>query len=100
MPDKKGIKHVKPKSLTQTMIVRLVDGSVHRFQFPPEGGDDVMLASRIEKAFQAHDLVLELSGRLLVIPRHSILSIEVTPAPAKLPAFTVRNGRTIDGVNV
>ncbi len=87
---------MKPKSPTVTMIVRLIDGSVHRFQFPPDGGDDVTLASRIEKAIQAHDLALEISGRLLVIPQHSILTIELTPAPAKLPAFTVRNARVVD----
>ena len=79
----------------ERMIVRLVDGSTHRFQFA-EGGDDIQLASRIEKAFQAHDLVLELSGRLLVIPKHSIVSIELTPAPAKLPAVAIRNAQVIE----
>ncbi len=81
-----------------TMIVRLVDGSVQRFQFPAEKeGDELTLASRIEKALQAQDLVLELGGRLLVIPKHSILTIEVTPAPAKLPATAIRHGRVIGG---
>jgi hypothetical protein len=97
MPDKKGIKNmIKLNPPIESMIVRLIDGSIHRFQFT-EGGDAIQLASRIEKAFQAHDLVLELSGRLLVIPKHSILSVELTPAPPKLPAFTVRNVKLIEG---
>ena len=79
----------------ERMTVRLIDGSTHRFQFA-EGGDAIQLASRIEKAFQAHDLVLELSDRLLVIPRHSILSIELTPAPAKFPAVAIRHAQVIE----
>ena len=87
---------MKPKSQTVTMIVRLIDGSVHRFRFTPADDDDVQMAVRIEKAFQAQDLVLELSGRLLVIPQHSIVSIELTPAPAKLPAVAIRNAQVIE----
>ena len=83
------------KSPTQ-MIVRLIDGSVHRIRFTPADDDDVQLAGRIEKAFQAQDLVLELSGRLLVIPQHSILSIELTPSPPKLPAVAIRNAQLIE----
>jgi hypothetical protein len=96
MPDKKGINHMKSKPQTITMIVRLIDGSVHRLRFTPADDDDVQLAGRIEKAFQAHDLVVELSGRLLVIPKHSILSIELSPAPAKLPAVAIRNAQVIE----
>jgi len=96
MPNKKGIKHMnKLNPPIERMIVRLVDGSTHRFQFT-EGGDAVQLASRMEKAFQAQDLVVELSDRLLVIPRHSILSIEVTPAPAKLPSVAIRHAQAIE----
>ena len=83
------------KSITVTIIVRLVDGTVHRFQFPVENAGDVNLASRIERVLEAHDLLIELDGRLLVIPQHSILSIEVTPAPAKLPATAIRHGRVV-----
>jgi len=77
------------------MIVRLVDGSIHRFQFSDEKGDETTLATRVERALEAHDLVIELGGRLLVIPQHSMLSIELTPAPAKLPATVIRHGRVI-----
>jgi hypothetical protein len=74
-----------------------VDGSVHRFQFPVENAGDMNLASRIERTLEADDLVIELSGRLLVIPQHSILSIELTPAPVKLPATAIRHGQVIGG---
>ncbi|HUJ11212.1 MAG TPA: hypothetical protein VL171_14420 [Verrucomicrobiae bacterium] len=81
-----------------TMVVRLVDGSVKRFQIPAEKeGDELTLASRIERALQAQDLALELGVQLLVIPKHSILTVEVTPAPAKLPATAIRDGRIIGG---
>jgi hypothetical protein len=84
------------KPPTVSMTVRLIDGSIRRFRFSSDGADDVTLGSRIEKGFQAHDLALELGDRLLVIPKDSILTIELTPAPAKLPASTVRNGQMID----
>jgi len=82
----------KPKT---TMVVRLADGSVQRFQLPSDGGDDVTLGSRIEKALETQDLVVELGDRLLVIPKHSILTIELTPPPPKLPAVAIRNARLI-----
>ncbi len=86
----------KPKTIT--MIIRLVDDSVHRIQFPDENaGDPMTLVSRLERGFEAHDLAVELDGRLLVLPKNSILSIEVTPVPAKLPAFAIRNGRVVGG---
>jgi len=81
------------KPVTITMIVRLTDGSNHRFQFSDEKGDEVTLASRIERALEAHDLVIELDGRLMIIPKSSILSMELSPTPVKVPAFTIRNGR-------
>jgi hypothetical protein len=40
---------------SQSMIVRLRDGCVHRFRFSAEG-DDMLMASHIEKALQSHDL--------------------------------------------
>jgi hypothetical protein len=85
------------KSVAVSMIVRLTDGSIHRFQFSDEKGDEVTLASRVERALEAHDLVIELDGRLLVIPKSSILSMELSPAPVKMPAFTIRNGRVVGG---
>lgn len=83
------------KSPTQ-MIIRLVDGTVHRLRFTPADDDDVQLAGRIEKALQTQDLVVELGDRLLVIPMHSILTIELTPPPPKLPAVAIRNAQLIE----
>jgi len=84
-----------PKPTTMTLNVRLVDGSIRRFQFPAENEGDLNLATRIERALEAHDLVIELGDRLLVFPQHSILTIELTPAPAKLPATAIRHGRLV-----
>lgn len=83
------------RSSTQ-MIIRLVDGNVHRLRFTPEDDDDVQLASRVEKALQTNDVVLELGDRLLVIPKHSILTIELTPPPTKLPAAAIRHAQLIE----
>ena len=79
-----------------TMIVQLVDGSVRRFRFSSDGSDDVTLGSRIEKALETQELVLELGDRLLVIPMHSILTIELMPPPPKLPAVAIRNAQVIE----
>jgi hypothetical protein len=84
------------KPNTQTMIVRLVDGSVQSFRFPA-GGDDVQLATRLNEWLKGRgDLLLDVGDRLLVIPEHSILTIEMTPVPAKLPPTAIRHAQVIE----
>ena len=53
------------------------------------------IATRIEKAIEANELLIELEDRLLVIPLNNIKYIEITPAPPKLPKFAIRNARLI-----
>jgi hypothetical protein len=53
------------------------------------------IATLIEKAIEANELLIELENRLLVIPLNNIKYIEIIPAPPKLPKFAIRNARLI-----
>jgi hypothetical protein len=72
------------------LIVRLVDKTTMQFEFPPQA-DEMKLAARVEKLLESKNLALQLDERLLIIPAHNILSVEITPAPTKLPENTIRN---------
>lgn len=77
-----------------TMIVTCVDGTKHKFEFQPRP-DLTNQAGRIEQMLEAPNLVLELTDRMMVIPTHSIRSVEFTPKPAKLPERALRNVRIV-----
>jgi hypothetical protein len=53
------------------------------------------MATRIEKALESNDVLIELEDRLLVVPLNNLKYIEITPAPPKLPKFTIRHARLI-----
>ena len=71
------------------LIVRLTDRTTFKFAFPDQA-DPVKLAARVEKLLESNNLTVEVDGRLLIIPAHNILSVEVSPAPSKLPDNTIR----------
>ncbi len=77
-----------------TLTIRYVDGSQQRFEGIREK-DEVNMASRIQNALNASQLLLVLEDKLLVIPFHNIQNIEVSPAPPRLPANAVRNVRLV-----
>jgi hypothetical protein len=47
----------------------------------------------VKRAIDADKLVLEVDGNLLVIPIKSVKYIQVSPAPAHLPAGVLRKAR-------
>ena len=81
-----------PESKHVTVIIRLMDGTIHKVQFEPQG-DQFTIVSRLEKVIEANSLMFELGDRLLVIPKHAIQTIEVIPAPPKLADTVVRHVR-------
>jgi hypothetical protein len=52
--------------------------------------DDVLMASRIQKALDANQLAIDVDGEMYVIPMSSVKYLQVTPAPEKLPDSVIR----------
>ena len=51
---------------------------------------------RLQNALQSNMLMLKtMANRLLVIPVHSILKIEINPAPPKVPETVIENVRIV-----
>ena len=74
-------------------IIHYVNGDKEEMMFlrddkTPEGQTAAM--ERIENAMNSNLLVLKTTAnRLLIIPIHSILKIEINPAPPKVPDYVL-----------
>ncbi len=77
-----------------TITIRYVNGSEQKFEGIREK-NETNLASRIQNALNANQLLLELEDKVLVIPFHNIQSIEISPPPSKSPANTVKGVRLV-----
>ena len=78
------------------MVVRFMDGTEERFEYARLPQDDVNLAGRIQEALDAKHLLIEVEGKLIVYPVHSIKAIEVSPVPEKLPRIVMQKARFAD----
>ena len=73
------------------MLIHFMDGSKKLLEFPQQVADsDATAAARVKEALEAHHLVLEAEGALVVIPFESIKYLQVHPAPKKLPGGVIR----------
>jgi hypothetical protein len=77
----------------RSMVIHFNDGSTKVFEFPtPVLDSDANLAGRLEQALDAHHLILEADGALIVIPVGSVKYVQTFPAPKKLPAYAIKGG--------
>lgn len=73
------------------MIIHFIDGSKKLLEFPAQLAEgDGAAANRIKEALESRHLALEAEGALVVIPLENVKYIQVSPAPAKLPASVIR----------
>jgi hypothetical protein len=84
------------KHNTGTLVIRFVDGTkeVLEFALPPQ--DDMNLVARLQEILNAQHLMIEVEGKLIVYPFHSIKAIEVFPAPGKLPRMAIKKVHLTD----
>ena len=83
------------KTNTGTLKIHYTDGSKMLVEYIRE--EEVSsIATRIEKAIESNEVLIELEDRLLVVPLNNLKYIEITPAPPKLPKFTIRHARLIE----
>jgi len=47
----------------------------------------------VKKALEADKLILEVEGKLVIIPWSSIKQVEITPAPAAVPFGVIKGAR-------
>jgi hypothetical protein len=74
------------------ITIRFVNGTEQKFEYR-RVEDRHNIGTMLQGLLNANQLLLELQGSLLVIPSQNILSIEITPPPAKLPPNTVKQVR-------
>jgi hypothetical protein len=78
------------------LTIRYVNGTEQKFEFTRAREDQAgLVGSRIQELLSAKQIILELEDRALIIPVHTIQSIEVSPLPVKLPPNAIRNVRVI-----
>ncbi len=74
-------------------IIHYVNGDKEEIMFlrddeTPEGQNEAI--ERIQNAMNSNMLVLKTTAnRLLIIPVHSIMKIEINPAPPKVPEYVL-----------
>jgi len=75
------------------LTITFLNGTIQKFEYPRGPQDNPKLASSVEAVLKAPQLLLEVGGSLVVIPMSSILSVEITPAPSKLPTTAIKGVR-------
>ncbi len=78
-----------------TLVIRFMDGTEERLEYARLPQDAVNLVARMEEVLNAQNLLVEVDGKLVAYPFHSIKAVEVHPAPEKLPRNVIRKARLI-----
>jgi hypothetical protein len=79
-----------------SISIELNDGQKMRYKARLGQEEAHNLGSRIENAFKANYLGLEMDGKLTIIPIQGVRKIEIEPAPKVLIAPLVRNAQPIE----
>ena len=77
--------------IARTLIIRYTDGTEQLFTFPNQAADPFTLGERVQEVLSGRHLLLEVEGRLVVIPYENVKTMEISPPPEKLPPSVIRN---------
>jgi hypothetical protein len=80
---------------TRFMNITFVSGKKQKFEFEPLSDDVTTTATRLEKMLASGYLIMQCEDRMHFFPFANIESIEVSPAPGKLPGFVMRAVRDL-----
>jgi hypothetical protein len=83
------------KSEKVVLTITFVNGTIQKYEFPRGPQDNPKLATSVDMVLKAPQLLLETGENLTVIPMSSILCVEVSPGPSKLPATAIKGARRI-----
>jgi len=76
------------------LTIRYTNGTEQKFEFMVQEKSSSM-ATRIQNALNANQLILELEDKVLVVPFQSIQYMELMPLPDKLPPIALKGVRLI-----
>lgn len=77
------------------LTIHYTNGTKQRFLIERGNIDKGSVATRLQDALNAQNLVIEVEGSALIVPFHNILYMEVTPPPLFLPITAVKNAKLI-----
>lgn len=77
----------------KALTIHFNDGSSVAFDFPTQPGDPSNITRRVEDLFKQQYLMIEAEGALLLYPLYSIRSLQVYPAPEKIPDNCLKGAR-------
>ncbi|MEB3288847.1 MAG: hypothetical protein VKI82_02965 [Leptolyngbya sp.] len=83
-------------TLTTQITITFNNGAVQTYGLTERQTDPVQMASRLKNLMEASTFSLEVENRLVIIPMHNIRTIEVSPAPDKLPDLVLRQAVSLD----
>ncbi|HEY7840839.1 MAG TPA: hypothetical protein VIC61_04665 [Gammaproteobacteria bacterium] len=81
-------------STAHNVTIHLVHGDAIRFRVQLPEWRLLGLGGDIEKAQLRNMMVIELDGKLVMIPYSNIRSIEIDPAPPELPKHILRRAKS------
>jgi hypothetical protein len=78
---------------TVRCTISFLDGTQLKVVWEKQDEAALRSASLIEKVLNSESFAIELEGRLVIVPIQNIRTMEVSPAPEKLPQMVVRGAR-------
>jgi hypothetical protein len=78
---------------TVRCTISFLDGTQLKLVWEKQKEAALRSASLIEKVLNSESFAVELEGRLVIVPIQNIRTMEVSPAPEKLPQMVVRGAR-------
>lgn len=77
-------------TLITQITITFNNGAVQTYGLTERQTDPIQMASRLKSLMEAKTFSLAMEDRLVIIPMHNIRTIEVSPAPDKLPDLVLR----------
>ena len=75
--------------------ISFTDGKQMKIAWTKPEGSSLNAGAVIEKILSNENLAVELEGRLVLIPLHNVRTIEVRPAPDRLPQTVIRGAKIV-----
>ena len=67
------------------MKVKYINGDEEHYKFQRQITDEIQINIKLQEALDSKFLMIELENKMQFIPFNNVASIEVSPAPVKLP---------------
>lgn len=72
------------------MTIHFIDGTKLPLEFPPQGESAHNLTQRVQELLRDQYMLAEVDGSLMMFPLANIKYVQVSPAPAVVPANALK----------